>query len=233
MSGKDLILQNPLKRLGYESEDILSKGGVGAVLARAGVGKTALIVQFALNMLLKKRSVLHISLNDSVKKVSLWYDEVLRNIATHYEIEPMKLLKSDILKHRLIMTFKTADFSFQKLEKRLAELKDQRIFFPEMILIDGLEFDETVKQNLVQLESLAKIHSLCVWFAVRTHRHEKPASDGIPAQLSGIDERFEVIIQLLPEEKNIRLKVLKGKHSDLDDYTLFLDPATMLLKGSG
>ena len=53
MTRKDLILQNPLKRLGYESEDILSKGGVGAVLARAGVGKTALIVQFALNILLK------------------------------------------------------------------------------------------------------------------------------------------------------------------------------------
>ncbi len=233
MLGRDLILQNPLKHLRYISEGILSDGGVGAILARAGVGKTALMVQFALNILLKKQNVLHISLNDSVKKVSLWYDEVFRNITPHYSVEQMNLLKSDILKHRLIMTFKTADFSFQKLEERLAELKEQHIFFPDMILIDGLDFDETVRQNLAFLESLVKKHSVCVWFSVRTHRHEKPAPDGMPAQLEGIDALFEVIIQLQPEKDNVRLKVLKGKFDDSEECNLFLDPATLLLKEGG
>ena len=51
------------------TEDILPQGGFGAVLARAGVGKTALLVQLALNTMLRDKNVLHISLNDPVNKV--------------------------------------------------------------------------------------------------------------------------------------------------------------------
>ncbi|MFC1887134.1 cytoplasmic protein [Thermodesulfobacteriota bacterium] len=210
MLGKDLILKNPLKRLAYKSEDILSNGGFGAILARAGVGKTALMVQFALNALLKRQNVLHVSLNDSVSKVSLWYDEVLRNMATHYQTDQIQLLKDHILKHRLIMTFKAADFNVQKFEERLTDLKEQRIFFPNMILVDGLIFDEAVKKTLFRLGAHAKSNAIRVWFAVRTHRHERPALNGIPTQLAEIDDLFEMVIQLNPEGKDVRLKVLKG-----------------------
>ena len=53
------------------------------MLARAGVGKTAILVQLALNTLLKGKNVLHISLNDPVKKVGLWYKEVFRHLTKH------------------------------------------------------------------------------------------------------------------------------------------------------
>ncbi|MBW2600630.1 MAG: cytoplasmic protein, partial [Deltaproteobacteria bacterium] len=43
MLKKDLILRNPLRLIGYEGDDILSDGQFGAVLARAGVGKTAFL----------------------------------------------------------------------------------------------------------------------------------------------------------------------------------------------
>ena len=49
MLKKELILRNPLRQLGFETEDILPAGAIGAVLAHAGVGKTALLVQLALN----------------------------------------------------------------------------------------------------------------------------------------------------------------------------------------
>ncbi|MDY6954411.1 MAG: hypothetical protein SWE60_23145, partial [Thermodesulfobacteriota bacterium] len=81
MLEKDLILRNPLRLMGQETEDILPEGGFGAVLARAGVGKTAFLVQLALNSMLKSKNVVHISLDDPVKKVCLWYEEVVRNIA--------------------------------------------------------------------------------------------------------------------------------------------------------
>ena len=69
MLKKELRLQNPLRFMERENEDILPEGGLGAVIARAGVGKTAILVQLALNTLLKGKNVLHISLNDPVKKV--------------------------------------------------------------------------------------------------------------------------------------------------------------------
>ena len=84
MLKKELIFHNPLRLMGYETEDILPSGGFGAVLARAGLGKTAILVQLALDSLLRSRNVLHISLDDSVKKVCLWYEEVFRNISDQY-----------------------------------------------------------------------------------------------------------------------------------------------------
>jgi len=233
MLEKDLILRNPLELLGFETEDVLPEGGFGAVLARAGVGKTALMVQFALYTLLRRKSVLHVSLDDSVKKVSLWYEEALRNIATHYGVKQISRLRDAILKHRLIMTFKAGDFSVEKLKERLKDFKDQNIFFPHTILIDGLIFDEPVQKTLVNLKSFAKTHSIHVWFAVRTHRHKKPGPDGLPARLADISDLFEVIIQLQPEGKDVHLRALKGKSATSDHLRLLLDTSTMLIKDSG
>jgi len=78
----NLSLRNPLQFLGGQSEDILAPGQFGGVLARAGVGKTALMVQIALNSMLNGRNVLHISLNQPVNKASLWYRDIFGHTAT-------------------------------------------------------------------------------------------------------------------------------------------------------
>ena len=80
MMKKDLALRNPLKLLGRNNDDLLPEGGFGVVLARAGVGKTALLVQLALNAMLRDIDVLHISLSEPVKKVTLWYKEMFRHL---------------------------------------------------------------------------------------------------------------------------------------------------------
>ena len=100
MLKKDLMLKNPLMSIGDTAEGILPNSGFGAVLARAGVGKTSLLVQIALFNQLNDKNVLHISLNDPVAKVSLWYDEVFRNIADHYGIKDVSRLWESILPHR-------------------------------------------------------------------------------------------------------------------------------------
>ena len=47
MIKKEIIERNPLIQLGFSDEYILREGTLGAVLAHAGVGKTALMVQMA------------------------------------------------------------------------------------------------------------------------------------------------------------------------------------------
>lgn len=229
MLKKDLILRNPLRLMGHETEDILPEGGFGAVLARAGVGKTALLVQLALNSLLRNKNVLHISLDDPVSKVCLWYEEVFRNIGNQYNVKQIDQLWEAILPHRFIMTFKIEGFSVPRLEERLTDLTEQSIFFPQMVLIDGLPFDETVRNTLSDLKTLAKNYSMHVWFAVRTHRHEKPGPDGMPAPLLRVADLFEVAIQLQPVEKEIHVRALKGGTALSDHPALLLDPSTMLI----
>jgi hypothetical protein len=230
MLKNELILKNPLRRMGYESDDILKAGEFGAVMARAGVGKTAFLVQLALNSMLREKNVLHISLNDPVKKVSLWYKEVFSRIATQYAIHQSVQLWDTILPHRFIMTFKVEGFSVPKLEERLTDLIEQNIFKPHAMIIDGLPFDDAVNQDLSDLKNLANSQGMHVWFTVRTHRHEEPGPNGTPTQLIQVADLFEVAIQLIPVGKQIQIKAFKGPGSDGEQSALMLDPATMLIQ---
>jgi hypothetical protein len=230
MLKKDLILRNPLRLLGGRTEEILADGEFGAVLARAGVGKTAFLVQLALNSLLRNKNVLHISLDDPVKKVVLWYDEVLRKIAEEYRVGKVQQLQEAVQPHRFIMTFKVEGFSSPKLEERLTDLTEQGIFTPQMILIDGLPFDESIRESLLPLKDLARRQAAHVWFAVRTHRHEQVNPDGMPVPLQTVADLFDVAVQLQPEGKEIYVRALKGRQTPSGSPELLLDPSTMLIK---
>ncbi len=230
MLKKDLILRNPLRVMGYENDDILNTGQFGAVLARAGVGKTAFLVQLSLNALLRGKNVLHISLQDPVNKVSLWYKEVFSLIADQYQVEQINQLWEALLPHRFIMTFRVEGFSVPKLQERMADLMEQNIFSPQMIIVDGFPFDASAHQPLSDFKGLVEKHQMHAWFTIRTHRHEDPGPDGIPRQLELVSDLFEVAIQLLPQGKEIHVKVVKGGESFAEDLDLRLDPSTMLLK---
>jgi len=232
MLKKDLILRNPLRIMGYENDDILSSGQFGAVLARAGVGKTAFLVQLSLNALLRGKNVLHISLEDPVNKVSLWYKEVFNLIADQYNVDQINQLWESVLPHRFIMTFRVEGFSVPKLQERLADLMEQNIFSPQMIIVDGLPFDDSVRQPLTEFKELVDKHQMHAWFTIRTHRHEEPGPDGRPLQLEQLSDLFEVALQLLPVGKEIHVKAVKGGESFADNLDLRLDPSTMLIKSS-
>jgi len=229
MLKKDLILRNPLRLMGHENDDILDSGQFGAVLARAGVGKTAFLVQLSLNALLRGKNVLHISLSDPVNKVSLWYKEVFNLIAQQYQAHQINQLWESVLPNRFIMTFRVEGFSVPKLQERLADLTEQNIFKPQMIIVDGLPFEDSVHQSLSEFKELAAEQGMHSWFTVRTHRHEEPEADGTPLQLAYVADLFEIAIQLLPVGKEIHVKALKGGDSFSKHLDLRLDPSTMLL----
>jgi AAA domain len=233
MIKKDLILRNPLRFLENDTGDILPEGGFGAVLARAGVGKTAILVQLSLNMLLKGKNVLHISLEDPVKKLTLWYKEVFQHLTKQYGPAEVSPIWDAVIHRRFIMTFRVEGFSSSKLEERMTDLKEQNIFSPQAVIIDGFNFKEDSRAPLSDLKRLAEKHALHVWFSAKTHRHQKPGPEGIPSPLSDIIDLFDLVIQLNPEGKEIHVKTLKGKIADIDQHTLLLDPSTMLVKGGG
>jgi hypothetical protein len=230
MLKQELILRNPLRQLGFETEDILSAGGFGAVLAHAGVGKTALLVQLAMNGMLRNRNVLHISLNDPVNKVNLWYNELFHHLAGNDEGKQITRLWESVLPHRFIMTFRVESFTVPKLEERLSDLSVQGIFAPAMMIIDGLHFDESLRADLNDLKALAAGNGMHVWFTVHTHRHESPGADGLPVSFSAVAGLFDLVLELQPEHADVHIKLLRGKGSNPAGSALLLDPSTMLIK---
>jgi len=232
MMKKDLLLKNPLHQLGLASEDSLQAGAFGAVLARAGIGKTAFLVQIALHTMLRDRNILHISLEDPVDKVTLWYREVFNLLAGKRPGQVAAPLWDELLPHRFIMTFRVEGFSVPKLKERMTDLMEQDIFRPHTLIVDGLPFDGDIRRQIEDLKRLCREAGVRCWFTVRTHRHETPMPDGMPPQLSSLQDLFEVAVQLLPDGKDIHIRMLKGLEVPAQEIMVRFDPATMLIKES-
>jgi hypothetical protein len=230
MLKKEIIYRNPLINLGYADEDILSNGGLGAVLSHAGVGKTALLVQVALNAMMREQSVLHVSLHEAVSKVDVWYHELFQNIAGKHNANEIQEYWDKIQPYRFIMTFRVEGFSVPKLEERLTDLMQQNIFKPHTVIIDGLKFDESGRGLLVNLKELAKKYSMRIWFTVHTHRHEPPKENGLPLSFLHVADLFDVLVQLAAKRDEVYIKALKGQAATAKQDSLLLDPATMLIK---
>ncbi len=214
---------------GFDFENSMPQGDFGAILSRAGVGKTSSIVQLALCAMLNNEKVLHVSLDDPVDKISLWYKEIFNLIAGTNNINDADILLETMLPCRFIMTFKVDSFSVPKLAERLTDLVEHNIFSPQLIIIDGFNFDDSARETLLELKNFVKTRPSKICFTVRTHRHEDPGPGIIPEPISGIADLFDVIVQLRPEGKKIDVVALKKASEDNNHSGLLMDPATMLL----
>ncbi|MCD6586253.1 MAG: cytoplasmic protein [Desulfobacteraceae bacterium] len=231
MLKKQLILRDPLSFLGCETDETEKKVNFGAVTSRAGVGKTAFLVQIAISSLLKDKNVLHISIQDPVDKVNLWYKELFLNFTHNQDAKESKQLWETMLAKRFIMTFETESFNFSKLITKIDELNTQNIFVPQVIIIDGLFIDNAIQPDLILLKEYAVKNNFTTWFSVRTHRHQSDDPVTLLQQL-GENETllFNMIIQLQPHKDQIQVKrlLLTGERNDRPP--LLIDPATMMIK---
>ncbi len=227
MLKNDLMTRNPLRMLGGNRQEILSPGEFGAVLARPGVGKTALMVQLALDTLLRGKNVLHISLKEPISKVTVWYKQVFQLLADEYKEPDAAQLWDNLLPNRFIMTFKVEGFSVPKLAERLTDLTAQSIFTPHVLLIDGLPFDDQTGATMQELKQLATTLQVSAWFTITTHRDEEPAPNGLAPQLAAVQEHFQVALALSPAKDTIHVDIIKGRLEN--KIALVLDPRTLLI----
>ncbi|KJS03525.1 MAG: hypothetical protein VR65_00740 [Desulfobulbaceae bacterium BRH_c16a] len=230
MENNELKVNNPLRALGLEGK---AGGGIqsmmGLVMARAGLGKTAILVQFALDCMLLGNKVLHVSIGEGVDKTRTWYDDILSLLTDGEKIESIP----EIMKNRMIMTFKESSFSKALLEERLDDLVKQNIYKPECLIIDGYDFASNDKKSLEELRNFMNERGLkMIWFSAVSHREDKRVSlDGVPAPCHEVDSLFETVLLIKPVGDYMKLDILKCDSCKLDPgTTLMLDPNTMLIK---
>ncbi len=229
---KDIFnIPSPGKPEATPPADIIKPGEFAAILARAGVGKTALLVQIAINGILRGKNVLHISTGDPVDKVVLWYREVFQRLDQEDESLQIRKRKDELLRRRFIMTFETETFSIEKLKKRVNELISQNIFLPAQILIDDFSFDTVSTEALSDLKGFVADNKLSFWFTIRTHRDEPVGDRRIPTRLLPLTEWFDLMIRLEPDNERIYVRqVGVGGEDDDQAGALYLDPSTLLIK---
>lgn len=232
MGKEDLVTNNPLRALGLGKED---GRRVGLIMARAGLGKTAILVQIAMDSMLRDEKVLHVAIGEGVDKTRTWYNDILNLINQEAQVENFQQMVDDIMKNRMIMTFKENSFDAAKLEERMEDLAQQGIFKADCLVVDG--FDFTAANSAAAIGELkdfmGKNDLKMIWFSAVCHRDdERVSANGVPAPCHEVDDTFDTVLLIAPEDNGIRLKTLKCSAACSVDAgkSLILDPATMLIK---
>ena len=226
--GNDLVVNNPLRALGLD-EKAEGSEAMGLVMARAGLGKTAILVQFALDCMLLGNKVLHVSIGEGVDKTRSWYDDILALLTDGEKIESIP----EIMQNRMIMTFKESTFSNAMFEERLEDLVKQGVYQPECLIIDGYDFENNTKESLQEFKNVMKEQGLkMIWFSAVCHREDdRVSAAGVPAPCHDVDDLFETVLIINPEGDAMKLDIVKCNTGSIDSgSSLSLDPSTMLLK---
>jgi len=229
MRKEDFIKKNPLRVLQPENED----RRVGLIMARAGLGKTAILVQLALDCLMRGKRVLHVSIGQNLDKTRAWYYDIFKDMVEKSELEDAAAIQEDIHRNRLIMTFNEASFSRAKFEERLNDLVSQNIFKPDCLLVDGLDLATVKHDEVAGMRDFVKEQGVQGWFSAVCHREQAGKSpEGTQLPCDELDDIFDTVIMLMkePKQKCLVLNVVKDDSGiTTPGNILHLDPATLMI----
>jgi archaellum biogenesis ATPase FlaH len=225
MLKSELIAKNPLRVFDQQREGGLGPGQTGLIAARAGTGKTALLIQIALDNLFRGNPVLHVSVGETVNHIQAWYEEIFRDLAHDYDLEMARQVWEESVRNRLILTFRAGAFSSETLKERLGDLTEQGIFNPRVMVVDGLDLHREKKEAFESLRDFARQSGLKVWVAIRTHRDDGSIGDLV----TPIESFFNVVLSIEATGDGIKLTAVKNPSRPESTESVTLDPKTLLL----
>ncbi len=211
--------RSPL-RLIREAHPELESGQVAVIAAKAGVGKTALLVHVGLDALLRDVSVLHVSLRDTVEHVRAFYDEIFGASSRAGAVRDRTGALVAAERNRMIHSYRDRAFSTVHLQSNIRMLSEVAQFTPGLVLIDGLD-PSNAPDYAESIANLAAQVGAPVWVTVRT------ASDGaVPSELTAISA---LVLKLTPDASTVKIAVTSSQGSTTLPGSL--DAATMLVMG--
>jgi hypothetical protein len=237
MYRKEVNAQSPLRILEKSIHGGLGQGNLGVVMARAGVGKTACLVQIGLDDLMQEKKVLHIALEQTVEHVMSWYDALFEDLVKQTDLEAPESAHELITRNRMITAFADHDLWPARLAKTIGTMKEHLDFRPAAIVVDGYPWEKhSVAENAAMIGSLKTYASLCdaeLWMSAQTHRQdEHPTS--LPSPCADLEQLIEVALFLEPHGDSIAVRLLKDHdHRTPSSTRLTLHPDALRLSLDG
>ena len=221
MHGEELIERSPMRALAAEIRGGLDAGQVGGVLARAGVGKSAFLVQIAMTHALRGNPILHVSLTDGQARVRSFYDELLAEVSRSVSASDRSAAQVELERNRVIHSSTGRAFGPAELEGLVATLAEVMHFRPIAVVVDGTDVGAL---DVAAWRAVASKLGLRVWVSVRTHR------DGV-IDIDELAGRFDSAVSLQPAATMVQLRILRiGGRAVADAGALDLDPVTMMVR---
>ncbi|NNF08216.1 MAG: hypothetical protein HKN21_15740 [Candidatus Eisenbacteria bacterium] len=228
---KEMNERSPLRVFENSIHGGLGKGNIGVVMARAGVGKTAFLVGVAMDDLMRGQKVLHVSLGDTVAHVAEFYDEIFSDLRRTSHLENAEQARLDMERARMIHSYAGGEFTMERFQESLGFIRNHAHFDPEVIIVDGFDFNEASETEMTTLKDFAQDQGVEIWLSALTRRAEAVTNPkGIPNPVARFDAWVSVMVNLEPSEGAVGVRLLKDhENEDVADLHIKLDPTTMLL----
>jgi len=239
MYRKEFNARSPMRVFEKSMHGGLGRGTLGVVVSKPGVGKTPLLVQIALDDLMRDRNVLHISHNHAADHVRAFYAELFHDLAQTSRLEDPSAVELELERNRLILSLMShaADgpkstrggrTSITRILDAIGFARDVMHFTPDVIIIDGFDFAQGTAEALAELRRVAQGQDAELWISAITAEVPEEGGD-LPASVARFAELADIIVLLKHEAPGtVRLHLLKDhENSDLADLHLQLDPTTM------
>lgn len=170
MYRKEVNAQSPLRILEGSIHGGLGRGNLGVVLAPAGVGKSACLVQIGLDDLMREKAVLHVAIGQTVEHVSTWYDVLFDDLAAQVGLADKDGVRESVARRRVIRAFPEGGFTPARLEEAFAQAAQLKLQ-PAAILLDGFDWKSPGCTAAVEaFKAAAKKASAELWMTAQTPR---------------------------------------------------------------
>lgn len=216
MDKKDLIAHSPVRYFDATNA-ALKTGEMGLITAKKGLGKTSVLVQFAIDSLLNDKAIVHVSFDQQSSNVIAWYSSVMAEIAKKKNFN-LDDVSEEIVRNRTILNFNQETFSLPKVVNTLKALKEGGIAIASVV-VDGLDFAKADAPDLKCFADFVKAENMTAWFSYTNEAADLAGT--LPADKIG---SFATVAHLAAENKDLALTILKngtGKVA-LDAKTLLM-----------
>ena len=150
----------------------------------------------------------------------------MRLLAASARLENEVQVHVDIDRNRSIRVYPKNELTPAKLREAV-KVESEASGQPSMLLIEGLDFETTSREDLADFKALAGELAAEVWMSVS---YSKEQISELPASVERVEDLVSVALALEPGDDVVLLRALKDHDNpDLTELHVALDPKTLLL----
>jgi len=223
----ELIKRSPIRIFEQSIDGGLKPGEIGIIASVAGVGKTSVLVQLALDKLLQGKRVIHVSFTQQKHYVPLWYEVFFSEFINKKNIAIPVEVKNDLAKNRVLMNFNQDGVTKEQIIKSLRAMIKDGGFNADLIIIDGFDFSRSsdIHSCLASVKAFASELGLNVWYSCSIKDNNK-----IDSEIPGFAEQFDVVVNLQPKTDHVELSIFRDRNTVVTKpIAMKLDPKTLLI----
>jgi len=229
MIKEELISRSPVRIFEKSLHGGLKSGEIGIIASPAGIGKTSVLVQLALDKLLQGEKVIHVSFNQHTDYILAWYEDIFDEFIRRKNLDHARDIKDDLVKNRVILNFNQDIVTGDGILKSLRALIKDGGFKASSIIIDGFDFSKSSRSRMETVKASADEFGISFWYSCNVSEKAFDKKN-IPLVICDCLDLIDVVIVLEPRADHIELFAAKDRNVlDLEHLAVKLDPKTLLI----